>query len=112
LQVFAGASDKPATTSIHLAQITRESEKQFTAKSPDPKVLVEVLDTRPVLQANDVVPADNGLPALRLTLQGPMMGRSDQAIFLGKEIDFGMATLKFTSGKPPAEPQPQSLPAS
>jgi hypothetical protein len=77
----------PAETRMNLKELTGDGDLGFTVNTPDPSIKVEVEDLTP--------------PAIRLVLSGAKMGRIEQWLFLGDNLNMGPATMRFTTGLPP-----------
>ena len=86
--------------SAHTSFNNKSADRAFTVKSPTPDVKVEVIDSGDVESYQEVSKAESGDPAIRLRLEGPMMGRQERWLFLGNSESDGPATLAFEKGMP------------
>src|SRR4029079_5327281 len=85
----------PAKTDLKLKSLLDSTDfNKIRINSPSPDIKIEALDVRP--------------PAIQLVLQGGPMGRVEQWVFLGDNVDFGPAALRFLPGMPP-EPTPMKM---
>lgn len=78
----------PARTRTHLKELTGRGDMGFSLNTPDPAIKASAVDLFP--------------PAVKLVLTGAKMGRFEQWLFQGDNLNMGPATLKFVSGMPPA----------
>jgi len=78
----------PARTRTHLKELTGNGDMGFKINTPDPAIEATAVDLYP--------------PAVKLVLTGAKMGRFEQWLFQGDNLNMGPATMKFVSGMPPA----------